>query len=180
MSVEQLFSDAERARRTGETARAREAYEQLSVHARSEFLPDVEARALLALGELAIAEDDAKGARALLTDAVARAMEGGVPLVEAGAYLALAHASFDLGRSKDGHDALLEAMALYRSLDGRPAMEGLARSMRLYGEHLGVLGDAKEARNALEIARVMFADLGDAEGAAGVVADMARLEEFAR
>ena len=112
-------------------------------------------------------------------------MEGGVPLVEADAWFALATACFDAGLSKDGHDSLLEGMALYRQLadaspEDRELKRRLARSIRVYGEHIGVLGSESDARQALELARMMFDDLGDMDVATGIAKEIALLKEYSR
>ncbi len=76
-------------------------------------------------------------------------------------------------------------MALYRELaDASPTDESLkrrlARSIRVYGEHLGVLGTESDANQALELARIMYADFGDADVAQSIAEEMARLRDYAR
>lgn len=175
-----VLQRAEEQRRAGAETEALATYEEAAALAGELFAPDVEARALLGAGQMYALAGDLASARLRLEDAISRSMEGGVPLVEADAWLALAHAGFDDGRSKDGHDALLEAMTLYRDHEGAEAQQGLALSVRLYGEHIGVLGDADEARHALELARIMYSELGDEAAAGGIQGDLTRLQEFSR
>ena len=171
---------AETARDRGAASDAMRLYRQVATEAAAFFAPDREARALLALGELLLSEGDEGEARVALEDAVGRAVEGGLALVEADAHYALAVLAFDAGRSKDGHDALLEAMALYRSLDADAARRGMARAVRTYGEHIGVLGSPDEARAALLLSRAMFVDLGQADAAAAIDVELSLLAEYAR
>lgn len=177
-----VLQRAEEHRRAGAEAEALATYEQAAALAGELFAPDIEARALLGAGQMHALAGNLASARLRLEDAVARSMEGGVPLVEADAWLALAHACFDDGRSKDGHDALLESMALYRDLEveGAAAQQGLALAVRLYGEHIGVLGDTAEARHAFELARIMYSELGDDAAAGGIQGDLERLHAFSR
>lgn len=179
MSIEMMLATAERARDRGAEEEALAAFVAAAQAARTQFAPEFEARAHLGAGAIRHLLGDEKGARASFEEAIGRAMEGGSRLLEADAYYALAMLAFDHGRSKDGHDALLESMALYRDLDGDEAKAKLARAIHAYGEHLAVLGDAKAAREALSLARAMFADLGETALATGVeseIADLARYE----
>lgn len=180
MTIQQQLEAADLARARGDEPTALAGFLAAALLARAAFAPALEGRAMLSAGELRHVAGDAAGAREALEEAVARAMEGGDRLVEGDAWYALATVAFDAGRSKDGHDALLEAMALYRELDGREPQRRLARAVRLYGEHLGVLGGAAEARQALELAKAMFSDLGEAEAARGVDEDLAQLDGFSR
>lgn len=166
--------------RKGDEIAARDAYRRAAVSARTVFDPESEARAMFGLGTLLAAAEDHDSARSAFEEAAARAMEAGNRLLEADAHFALAHAHFDAGRSREGHDELLEAMALYRRLESDEARIGLARATRVYGEHLGVLGSVDDARQALELARLMFRELGDEEAARGVTEEIGRLDEFAR
>lgn len=180
MDARTVLDRAEELRRAGAEAEALAAFEEAAQLAAEIFAPAEEAQALLGAGQLHALSGNLASARQRLEEAIARSMEGGVPLVEADAWLALAHAGFDDGRSKDGHDALLEAMALYRGLDGDAARQGLAQSVRLYGEHIGVLGDTAEARQALVLARIMYTELGDEDAARGVGEDLERLDAYGR
>lgn len=180
MDASVVLEKAKELRRAGAEAEALAAYEKAAALAQGVFAPALEALALLGAGQMHALAGNLASARVSLEEAIARSMEGGVPLVEADAWLALAHAGFDDGRSKDGHDALLEAMALYRELEGPEAQQGLALTVRLYGEHIGVLGDAEEARHALELARIMYGELGDEAAVRGIRHDLARLHEFSR
>jgi tetratricopeptide (TPR) repeat protein len=175
----------DRHRRSGDDASAVTAYQQAIQLARSAFDPAVEARALLSTGEILVLADDFRGARDAFDEAIGRAMEGGDRLIEAEAWFALASSCFDQALSKDGHDALLEAMTLYRQLaDEAPedleAKRRLARSIRLYGEHLGVLGSESDAKQALELARIMYSDVGDHVAAEGIAEEMTALREYSR
>lgn len=180
MTAAERIEEAERARARGEESAALAAYEEAARLAHAVFDPALEARAMLGVGQLRALSEDLRGAREALQEAVARAMEGGDALVEADAHLAIAACAFDAGQSKDGHDALLEAMALYRQQDSAPAKVGLARATRLYGEHLGVLGSESDARQALQLARLMFEDLGDEAAVRGVDEDLRLLKEYSR
>lgn len=140
---------------------------------------------MLGVGELRLLLGDDVGARRAFDEAIGRAMEGGAARLEAEAWLRLASACFDNGLSKDGHDSLLEAMALYREIADAdpsdvPAKHSLAQCIRLYGEHLGVLGSESDAKQALELARIMYLDMGETEIARSVEADLAKLREWAR
>lgn len=180
MNALELLKEANARRQRGDEQGALHSFELAAEYAADFAQPGLEAQALLGAGELHGLLDDPARARTCLEAAIARSMEAGTPLVEADAWLALAHGGFDAGRSKDAHDALLEAMALYRDLDGEHAKRGLARTVRLYGEHIGVLGDATEARQALELARIMYLELGDGQAAQGIAADLERLHDYAR
>jgi len=179
-TMDETLLAAEEARDRGAASVAMTLYRQVARDAAAFFAPDLEARALLALGELLLSEGDEGEARSALEEAVGRAMEGGLPLVEADAHYALAVLAFDAGRSKDGHDALLEAMALYRSLPEEAARRGMARAVRTYGEHIGVLGSPDEAKAALLLSRAMFVDLGQADAAAAIDVELSLLAEYAR
>jgi hypothetical protein len=50
----------------------------------------------------------------------------------------------------------------------------------VYGEHLAVLGTESDARQALEIARLMYVDLGETDVAVAIEGDIRRLGEWAR
>lgn len=180
MDPRALLQSADELLRTGDETAARDAYRRTAAAARAAFAPEVEARAMLSLGLLLSASDELDAARSALEEAVARAMESGEPMVEADAHLALAHAHFDAGQSKDGHDELLEAMVLYRRMDTVDARRKLARATRVYGEHLGVLGSEADARQALELAKLMFLELGDREAAAGIDEELERIREYER
>ncbi len=175
-----LLEEAVLLRDAGDEAGAERLLRALLAKLAGTFAPDLEARAALALGELLVGRGEGPGARTVLESAVSRAVEAGLPLVEAESWYALAMASFDEGRSKDGHDALLEALALYRCVDGVEAKWGLARAVRAYGEHVAVLGGSEQAREALTLAGAMYADLGDAAEVQGVAADAKDVEFFAR
>src|SRR5690554_2767572 len=116
MEARSVLDRAERLRSEGREEAALAAYLEAASLAADAFAPDVEARAMLGAGQLYALNDEYFRAARALQDAVSRAVEAGSPFVEAQAWFALAGASFDAGRSKDGHDAVLEAMALYRSL----------------------------------------------------------------
>ena len=167
---------AERLLSAGDEAAALAAYEQAAREARARFDPLTEACAKLGTGDVHRLAGNDEAARAAYEEAAQRAVEGGSVLVEADAHFALALTAFDAGRSKDGHDALLEAMELYRREPGDAAKSRLARSVRLYGEHLTVLGNAVEANRALELARSIYRELGDAGAAASVDEDLKRIE----
>jgi tetratricopeptide (TPR) repeat protein len=180
MTAADLIEQGEQARSRGDEAAALAAFEEAAHLAHTVFDPALEARAMLAVGQLRALREEPLGAREALQEAAARAMEAGDLLTEADAHLAMAVHAFDAGQSKDGHDALLEAMALYRQIDAEPGKTGLARATRMYGEHLGVLGSESDARQALLLARVMFADLGDDLAVQGIDEDLRRLVEFSR
>lgn len=180
MNPHELLRHADELLRTGDENGARDAYRRAAAAARLEFAPQVEARAMLSLGALLAASDDTDAARSALEEAMARAMEAGDMMLEADAHFALAHAHLDAARSKDGHDELLEAMALYRRMDSVEARTKLARATRVYGEHLGVLGSESDARQALELAKLMFTELGDAEAAAGIDEELERIRDYER
>ena len=184
-SAQQWFEKAEALRARGDEAGALAAYSSAAEVARDLFDPALEARAMLAVGELKALAEDLRGAREAFDEAIGRAMEGGVPEVEADAWFAMASACFDSGISKDGHDALLEAMALYRQLadeapENRERKARLARAIHLYGEHLGVLGSESDARQALELARIMYEELGDTAAVEGLREEMRLLTEYSR
>lgn len=178
--LELLLHQADELHRAGDESGARDVYRRAAAAARKTFAPHVEARAMLSLGTLLAASDDPDAARSALEEAMARAMEAGDAMLEADAHLALAHAHFDAGRSKDGHDELLEAMALYRRMDSVDARTKLARATRVYGEHLGVLGSEEDARQALVLAKLMFTELGDTEAAAGIDEELERIRDYER
>lgn len=180
MTDDEPFLLAQRLHEQGDEAGALAAFERAARAAHQQFDPATEAKAMLGAGDVRRLLGDAAGARDAYEEAIARAMEGGERLVEADAHFALALVAFDQGHSKDGHDALLEAMALYRDEGGDEAKWRLARAVRHYGEHLGVLGSTPEARQALELARAMFTDLGDRAAADGIADDLARLADYAR
>ncbi|MFM2153926.1 MAG: hypothetical protein RL199_2361 [Pseudomonadota bacterium] len=175
-----MLEQARRAHAAGDETSAERTLRTLLERLASSFDPDIEARASLMLGELLVGRGEGAEARRLLENAVARSLESGLPFVEAEAWYGLAMAAFDEGRSKDGHDALLEAMALYRGLDGDDARRGLARAVRAYGEHVAVLGGAEQAKEALRLAGAMYGALGDAAEVAGVDADAKDIDYFAR
>lgn len=180
MSPEALIEQAFQHLSEGEEASARTSFRRAAVLARELFAPGIEARAMLELGSLFVASNDMFSAVSAFQEAVARSMEAGEILLEADAHFALAHAFFDLGQSKDGHEALLEAMVIYRQHDSQEARQKLARTTRVYGEHLAILGSAEDAAEALELARLMFVELGDQLAARGVEEELRRLEDFAR
>lgn len=175
-----LLSEAERLRESGDEVNALLQYRRAAEESARVFAPATEAAALLGAAEMQRFTGEPAAAIATLNDAIARAVEAGEPLVEARAWFVLATTAFDEGRSKDGHDALLEAMTLYREGTGREAQEGLALATRTYGEHLAVLGSASDARDALRLARAMYDALGDPSAVAGIDADLAKVAEFAR
>ncbi len=180
MEFERRLQEAEGARDAGRLDVALGLFRAIADEAAAQFAPEHECRAMLALGQLLNVMESPAEATEALEQAAARAMEAGLALVEAEAHVTLATIAFDAGRSKDGHDALLEAMALYRGLEGPDAQRGLAVAVRLYGEHLGVLGGKDEAAQALRLAQAMFRDLGDATAVAGIEADLAELDAYAR
>jgi len=97
------------------------------------------------------------------------AQEIGDLLAEAQLRRLLALIAWDEGRSKDGHDHVLEAMIAYEQL-GREAE--IAPLMRWYGEHLGVLGAMPEAEEALREAERRYKVLGDENAAQACAADL--------
>ncbi len=184
-TITALLDRADAARRSGDDQEALSACLEASRQARELFAPDLEARAMLGVAQIRALGDELRPGRDAFDEAIARAVEGGVPVIEAEAWFGLASTFFDHGRSKDGHDALLEAMALCREIseaspDDRTAKARLARAIRLYGEHIGVLGSESDARQALELARIMYADLGEAAIAQSITADIAALREYSR
>jgi hypothetical protein len=100
------------------------------------------------------------------------ARETGNVLAEAHAYRLLALIAFDEGRSKDGHDHLLDAMAAFEDA-GRP--NEVPTLTRWYAEHLAVLGAKDEAEAAFRLARDRFLAVGDTEGARLCELDLAAL-----
>jgi hypothetical protein len=90
------------------------------------------------------------------------ARETGNVLAEAHAYRLLALIAFDEGRSKDGHDHLLDAMAAFEDAGRQGEVPTLTR---WYAEHLAVLGAIEESVQAFTLARERFLDVGDAAGA---------------
>ncbi len=90
------------------------------------------------------------------------ARETGNVLAEAHAYRLLALIAFDEGRSKDGHDHLLDAMAAFEDAGRQGEVPTLTR---WYAEHLTVLGAIEEAVQAFTLARERFLAVGDIEGA---------------
>lgn len=185
MNATEWLQKAETRRRAGDEPGALAAYLEAARAAQAIFDPAVEARAMLGVGEMRLLQDDSAGARQAFDDAIGRAVEGAEPDVEVQAWFGLASACFDAGASKDGHDALLEAMALARDLaDRNPGDRDrkvqLARAIRLYGEHIGVLGSESDARQALELARIMYADLGDSDAARSVQEEIEKLNAWAR
>ena len=180
MSIVEFLSMADEARARGEEQAALDAYLSAARLAREGFAPELEARACLGAGAVRHLMGDEPGARASFHEAIARAMEGGSPMLEADAHFSLAMLAFDHGRSKDGHDALLESMALYREMDSLEGRTKMARAVRTYGEHIAVLGDAKAAREALLLARAMYLDLGDGAAVAGVDQDLSQLKALER
>ena len=185
MNAVESIEQAEQLRRRGDEAGALDAFARAAALARDVFDPATEARGMLGVGQMRVLLDDSRGACEAFEEAVARAVEGGLPDVEADAWLGFAGAAFDGGKSKDGHDALLEAMALSRTLadeapDDRARKERLARTIRIYGEHLGVLGSDADAKQALELARIMYSDLGDQEFARGIQEEIQKLRDWAR
>lgn len=184
-SAQEWLQKATTLRSSGDEAGALEAYLNAAKAAHDVFDPALEAQAMLAVGELKAIADDLRGARDAFDEAIGRAMEGGVPDVEADAWFGFASVSFDFGLSKDGHDALLEAMALYRQVaeaapEDPQCKAKLARAIHLYGEHLGVLGSEADARQALELARIMYEDIGQTELANGIAEEMRLLGDFSR
>ena len=97
------------------------------------------------------------------------AQEIGDLLAEAQLRRLLALIAWDEGRSKDGHDHVLEAMIAYEQL-GREAE--IAPLMRWYGEHLGVLGAVPEAEEALREAERRYKALGDENAARACAEDL--------
>ncbi len=96
------------------------------------------------------------------------AQEIGDLLAEAQIRRLLALLAWDEGRSKDGHDHILEAVAAYEQVGESKEIPVL---MRWYGEHLGVLGAYPEADQALADAEKRFRDAGDESGAQACAAD---------
>lgn len=180
MSIEQLLAMADEALARGEEQAALDAYLSAARTARESFAPELEARACLGAGAVRHLMGDEPGARAAFHEAIARAMEGGSAMLEADAHFSLAMLAFDHGRSKDGHDALLESMALYREMSTDEGRTKMARAVRTYGEHIAVLGDAKAAREALELARAMYRDLGDDAAVEGLDDDLSQLKSLER
>jgi tetratricopeptide (TPR) repeat protein len=185
MTAQELIAAAEQARRSGDEATALKHFSDAAEQARRAFEPAVEGKAMLGVGEMRLLLGDDLGARRAFDEAIGRAMEGGDAHVEAAAWFCLASSCFDAGLSKDGHDSLLESMALYREIaDADPAdiaaKTRLAQCIRLYGEHLGVLGSESDAKQALELARIMYLDLGETEIARSVEGDLERLRNWAR
>lgn len=111
-------------------------------------------------------------ARAAGVRAVECARQVGDLAGEAHAYRLLALIAFEEGRSKDGHDHLLDAIASFEDA-------GLAAEvpvlMRWYGEHLALLGATAEAKHAFGVAKERFGALGDQAGADGCARDIAAL-----
>ncbi|MFM2152005.1 MAG: hypothetical protein RL199_440 [Pseudomonadota bacterium] len=175
-----MMEQARHACAEGDEAAAERTLRVLLERLADAFDPELEARASLLLGELLVGRSEGAEARRVLENAVARSLEAGLPLVEAEAWYGLAMSAFDEGRSKDGHDALLEAMALYRGLDGDDARRGLARAVRAYGEHVAVLGGSAQAKEALTLAGAMYGALGDAAEVEGVASDAKDVDYFAR
>jgi len=104
------------------------------------------------------------------------AQEIGDLLAEAQLRRLLALIAWDEGRSKDGHDHVLEAMIAYEQL-GRE--KDIAPLMRWYGEHLGVLGALPEAEEALREAERRFVALGDENAAQACAKDLAAVKAHA-
>jgi hypothetical protein len=104
------------------------------------------------------------------------AQEIGDLLAEAQLRRLLALIAWDEGRSKDGHDHVLEAMIAYEQLS-RP--QEIAPLMRWYGEHLGVLGALPEAEEALKEAERRFRALGDENAARACAEDLAAVKAHA-
>lgn len=180
MSIPSLLAEADSARDEGRETAALALYREAARQARDAFEPELEARSELGVAALLHVEGDERAARDAYESAIGRAMEGGSRMLEADAHFGLAMLAFDHGRSKDGHDELLEAMALYREM---PELEGrrkMARAVRTYGEHVGVLGDPDAARQALQLARAMYRDLEDAAAVEDVETALALLERYAR
>lgn len=183
--AKQRLAEAERARLKGDERAAHEAYRSAASGAHDVDDLHTEAQALFGLGETCLALDDEGGAARAFGEAAARAMEAGDALLEAEARFALATVAFDAGQSKDGHDELIEAMALYREeSEARPdevhIKRRLARAVRVYGEHLGVLGSEQDARQALELAKRLFVESGDEALARGIDEELRRLGDWAR
>jgi hypothetical protein len=111
-------------------------------------------------------------ARRLAISTLELARETGNVLAEAHAYRLLALIAFDEGRSKDGHDHLLDAMAAFEDA-GRPGE--VPTLTRWYAEHLAVLGAKEEAEAAFRLARERFLAVGDTEGARLCELDLAAL-----
>ena len=110
--------------------------------------------------------------RALGISALELARETGNVLAEAHAYRLLALIAFDEGRSKDGHDHVLDAMAAF---DEAGRHEEVPTLTRWYAEHLAVLGAKEEAQAAFRLARARFLEVGDQAGARLCELDLAAL-----
>lgn len=111
--------------------------------------------------------------RAHAIAALELARETGNVLAEAHAYRLLALVAFDQGRSKDGHDHLLDAMAAFEDAGRQHEVPTLTR---WYAEHLAVLGAKAEAEAAFQLARRRFLAVGDEEGARLCELDLAAMQ----
>ena len=180
MPIATLLANADTARDEGREHDALALFRAAAEQARDSFEPELEARAELGAAAMLHLAGDEAGARTAYEGAVGRAMEGGSRMLEADAHFGLAMLAFDHGRSKDGHDELLEAMALYREMAEREGRVKMARAVRTYGEHVGVLGDVESARQALRLARAMYMDLDDAVAVEDVERALGLLESYAR
>lgn len=126
---------------------------------------------------LAYLEDKPAMARELALSALTLARELGDVAAESPLYTLLALIAWDDGRSKDGHDHILDALAGFNQ---QGAHYCVALLTRWYGEHLAVLGANPEARHALQDAERRFRELSDFAAAEACVADVRALEQRAR
>ena len=122
---------------------------------------------------LAYLEDKPALARELALSALTLARELGDDWAEAPLYALLALLAWDDGRSKDGHDHALDAIASFAQQGDEPST---ALVTRWYGEHLGVLGALPEARTALRDAERRFRYIGDLAAAEACAADVEALQ----
>jgi len=150
-----------------ETVRALHAFTE-EARQRREFPAALLAELLRVKGHYCRGETGVAHAAGLAAATLAR--EIGDDLAEAHAHKWLALIAFDEGRSKDGHDHLLDALAGFETA-GAP--EELPTLTRWYGEHLAFLGATEEAQRALRLARERYLDAGDLAGARALEADIA-------
>ena len=118
-------------------------------------------------------DEKAALARELALSALTLARELGDDKAEGPLYALLAVLAWDDGRSKDGHDHALDAIACFAA-QGEQAATALMT--RWYGEHLAVLGALPEASSALRDAERRFRDIGDVAGAEACAADVEALQ----
>lgn len=116
---------------------------------------------------------DTSLAHAQALAALKLAQEIGWMQEEALLFKLLAQMAFDEGRSKDGHDHLLDAIALFQELD---QWAEAALLTRWYAEHLSFLGALPEAKAAFKLAHERFLNCQDEAAAAGCLADLQAIE----